>query len=97
MMTLWILYGTLEVLIKETAPRRRQSPGTRPQRKDPTVDKQILAHYEHQPRAEEEENRPCYFCLEGWVFIGSVDCDGEEYIESIRCRRCDGSGRLKKL
>ena len=59
------------------------------------MDEKILAHYEHQSRSEEEETRPCYFCLDGWVFIGSVDHDGEEAIESHCCRRCDGSGRLK--
>ena len=61
------------------------------------MDEKILAHYEHQPRAEEEETRACYFCLDGWVFIGSVDHDGEEYIESIRCRKCGGSGRLERV
>ncbi len=41
--------------------------------------------------------RPCYFCLEGWVFIGSVGHDGEEYIEAIRCRKCKDTGRAKTL
>lgn len=59
------------------------------------MDEKILAHYEHQPRSQDEETRPCYFCLEGWVFLGSVDRDGEEYIESIRCRKCGGSGGLE--
>jgi hypothetical protein len=27
-------------------------------------------------------------CLEGWVFIGHVDEDGEEKEASYRCRRC---------
>ena len=54
------------------------------------MDEKILAHYEHQPRSEKEETRPCYFCLDGWMFIGSIDHDGEEVIESRRCRRCDG-------
>ena len=44
---------------------------------------------------ERDEYRPCYFCLEGWVFIGSVGHDGEEVIESIRCRKCKGVGRIK--
>ena len=39
-----------------------------------------------------EERRPCFFCLEGWVFIGSLDHDGQGTHEAIRCRRCDGSG-----
>ena len=62
------------------------------------MDEKILAHYEHQPCSEDEETRPCYFCLDGWVFIGSIDHDGEEVIESYRCRKCGGSGLLiKKL
>ncbi len=48
-------------------------------------------------RDDEAEYRPCYFCLEGWVFIGSVGHDGEEVIESIRCRKCKGKGWIKKL
>ena len=51
------------------------------------------AHHDDQ----EAEYRHCYFCLEGWVFIGSVGHDGEEVIEYIRCRRCKGKGRLKRL
>jgi len=42
---------------------------------------------------EQAETRPCLFCLDGWVFIGSVGHDGEEVIESIRCRRCNGTGQ----
>ena len=41
--------------------------------------------------------RSCYFCLEGWIFIGSIGHDGEEVIESIRCRKCKGKGRIKRL
>jgi hypothetical protein len=42
------------------------------------------------PTHEEEEQakRNCLFCLEGWVFLGAPDHDGEEVIEAIRCRRC---------
>jgi hypothetical protein len=43
-----------------------------------------------------EVQRPCFFCLEGWVFIGSLDHDGEEVVESHRCRRCNGSGVLAR-
>ena len=50
-----------------------------------------------QYRDEKAEYRPCYFCLEGWVFIGSVGHDGEEVIESIRCRKCKGKGWIKRL
>ncbi len=38
------------------------------------------------------EERECFFCLEGWVFLGSLDHDGQEIVESIRCRRCEVSG-----
>jgi hypothetical protein len=41
------------------------------------------------------EERTCFYCLEGWVFLGSLDHDGEEMVEAIRCRRCGGRGRVK--
>ena len=47
---------------------------------------------DHPPEAVEE--RPCFYCLEGWVFLGSLDHDGEEVIEAIRCRRCGGTGSV---
>jgi len=46
-------------------------------------------------RAEQEE-RGCSFCLEGWVFVGSIDHDGAEVFEAIRCRRCGGTGRIEE-
>jgi hypothetical protein len=42
----------------------------------------------------EQVERGCSFCLEGWVFMGSVDHDGGEVFEAIRCRRCGGTGRI---
>jgi hypothetical protein len=36
----------------------------------------------------------CMFCLSGWVFIGSITNDGEEAFETIRCRKCGGTGVL---
>jgi hypothetical protein len=36
--------------------------------------------------------RPCC-CLEGWVFVGYVDEDGEEREAAYRCRRCAASPR----
>lgn len=45
-------------------------------------------------RADEE--RPCFYCLEGWVFLTSIGHDGEEIVESVRCRKCGGSGTLGK-
>jgi hypothetical protein len=43
----------------------------------------------------DQSERDCYFCLEGWVFLGSIDYDGWEVIDAIRCRRCGGTGRLE--
>jgi hypothetical protein len=44
----------------------------------------------------EQAERDCYFCLEGWVFLGSIDHDGWEVFEAIRCRRCGGTGRIEE-
>lgn len=54
------------------------------------------AHEPHDERADEvgEERRSCSYCLEGWVFLGSIGLEGEEIYEAVRCRRCDGTGRL---
>jgi hypothetical protein len=49
------------------------------------------ANHTHAEQAE----RGCSFCLEGWVFIGSIDYDGWEVFEAIRCRRCGGTGRIE--
>jgi hypothetical protein len=35
--------------------------------------------------------RPCA-CIDGWVFVGYIDKDGEEREASYRCRRCADSG-----
>ncbi len=43
------------------------------------------------PSAEE---RNCFYCLGGRVFIGSLDHDGEEVFDAFRCRRCNGTGTL---
>ena len=32
-------------------------------------------------------------CMDGWVFVGYVDEDGEEREASYACRRCAGSSR----
>ena len=63
------------------------------------MDERILAHRAHPSAANQEhqasEERNCFYCLEGWVFLGSLDHDGEEMVEVIRCRRCGGAGRTK--
>jgi hypothetical protein len=58
-----------------------------------TVDKKSLAHTERSVSAQDdpEERRSCFYCLEGWVFLGSIGIDGEEVVEAIRCRRCKGT------
>jgi hypothetical protein len=45
---------------------------------------------EHDGRDE----RNCFYCLSGWVFLGSLGHDGQEIYESVRCKRCDGTGVL---
>jgi hypothetical protein len=61
------------------------------------VDERILAQRAQcSPIDQEHEERNCFYCLEGWVFLGSLDHDGEEVVEAIRCRRCNGTGVLKR-
>jgi hypothetical protein len=82
------------------APRVLEHPGTRPTERMPTVDERILAQRaQHSPTDQEHkgsEERNCFYCLEGWVFLGSLDHDGEEIVEAIRWRRCNGTGVLKR-
>jgi hypothetical protein len=63
------------------------------------VDEKILAHRTHPSPTDQEhhgtEERNCFYCLEGWVFLGSLGHDGEEIVEVIRCRRCSGTGRIE--
>jgi hypothetical protein len=69
--------------------------------KETTVDERILAQpaqhsltdQEHKGR---EERRSCFYCLEGWVFLGSLDHDGEEVVEAVHCRRCKGPARINR-
>ena len=60
------------------------------------MDKDILARSGHTVGTGEqeqgEESRSCFYCLEGWLFLGSLDHDGEEIVEAIRCRKCGGTG-----
>jgi hypothetical protein len=64
------------------------------------VDERILAQRaQHSPTDQEQlvrEERNCFYCLEGWVFLGSISHDGEEVVEAIRCRRCKGTARLNR-
>ena len=64
------------------------------------MDERILAQRaQHSPTDSEQEGseelkRSCFYCLEGWVFLGSIGHDGEEVLETIRCRRCKGTGEM---
>ncbi len=65
------------------------------------VDERILAQRaQHSPTDQEhkgrEEQRRCFYCLEGWVFLGSIGHDGEEIVEAIRCRQCKGTARINR-
>jgi hypothetical protein len=64
------------------------------------VDKDILAqHAQPSPTDQEHEGheeRNGFYCLEGWVFLGSLDHDGEEVVEAICCRRCKGAARINR-
>jgi hypothetical protein len=62
------------------------------------VDERILAQRaQHSPTdqaREGTEERDCFHCLEGWVFLGSLDHDGEEVFDAVRCRKCGDTGRM---
>jgi hypothetical protein len=62
------------------------------------VDERILAQRtQYSPTNQEHEGseeRNCFYCLSGWVFLGSLDHDGEEVIDSVRCRKYGGTGKL---
>jgi hypothetical protein len=84
------------------APRVREHPGTvahSHQRRN-AVDERILAQRAQASPTDQEheahEERNCFYCLSGWVFLGSIGHDGEEIVEAIRCRRCDGTGAIKR-
>ena len=63
------------------------------------MDERILAQRaQHSPSDQEQEGgeeRNCFYCLSGWVFLGSLGHDGEEIVEAIRCRRCGGTGQIR--
>jgi hypothetical protein len=90
----------MRALGKEMAPRVLEHPGTRPTESEVTVDERILAqHAQHsltdQEQEGSEERRNCFYCISGWVFLGSVDYDGEEIVEAIHCRRCGGARQMR--
>ena len=62
------------------------------------MDERILAQrMQYSPTNQEHEGseeRNCFYCLSGWVFLGFLDHDGEEVIDIVRCRKCGGTGKL---
>ena len=67
------------------------------------MDERILAQRAYPSPTDQEtphgyiegsEERNCFYCLSGWVFLGSLDHDGEEVFDAIRCRKCGGTGRM---
>ena len=64
------------------------------------MDERILAQCaQHSPTDQEHrgrEERNCFYCLSGRVFLGSLDHDGEEIVEAIRCQRCNGTARINR-
>jgi hypothetical protein len=64
------------------------------------VDERILAQRAEASPLDQEhkgrEERDCFYCLSGWVFLGSIGREGEEIVEAIRCRKCGGTGRIQE-
>ena len=83
----------MRVLDKEMAPQVVQHPGARPTER--TKDCGHNKGTPPRPRRRHRRGplrllmleRMCA-CLEGWVFVGYIDEDGEEREASYRCRRC---------
>src|SRR3712207_9452437 len=73
------------------------TPEPGPQKGLETVDTRESSAPQAHPSTEDHDDtleahyacleRPCA-CLEGWVFIGYIDDNGEEREASYRCRRC---------
>lgn len=42
-----------------------------------------------------EEREGCPHCLGGWALLGSLDHDGKEVVDAVRCRRCGGEARRR--
>jgi hypothetical protein len=84
---------------KEMAPQVLHHPGARPTGTSPMDTTESSAPHAH-PSIEDHDDtveahyacleRPCA-CLEGWVFVGYIDENGEERVVSYTCRRCADS------
>jgi hypothetical protein len=70
------------------------SASAHPSRPEVAVGDPFIAGALH--KREQGQHRHCFYCLEGWVFLGSLDHDGEEVYEAIRCRRCSGTDRINR-
>jgi hypothetical protein len=86
----------MRALDREMAPQVLEHPGARPTRRSLMDTTESSAPHAH-PSAKDHDDtlaahyacleRPCA-CLEGWVFVGYIDEDGEEREASYACRRC---------
>ena len=82
------------------APQVLEHPGARPTERMKTVDTAESSAPHAHPSTDEHDDtvethyacleRPCA-CLEGRVFVGYIDEDGEEREASYACRRCADS------
>ena len=82
------------------APQVLETPRSLDHREGALWTQQSLAHPHAHPSTEDHDDtieahyacleRPCA-CLEGWVFVGYIDEDGEEREAAYRCRRCADS------
>jgi hypothetical protein len=81
------------------APQVVAHPGARPTRRSLMDTTESSAPHAH-PSTEDHDDtveahyacleRPCC-CLEGWIFVGYIDEDGEEREASYLCRHCAAS------
>ena len=76
------------------APREAHLPGTWPKGKEVPMDTNRVSQSHHDDDTVEAHyaslERPCA-CIDGWIFVGYIDEDGEEREASYRCRRCSDS------
>ena len=85
------------------APLVVKHPGARPTKslEEPVDDTSVRAGdpFDHAASRRQSDTddreRECFYCLSGWVFLGSIDHDGEEVFDAVRCRRCGGTGRIR--
>jgi hypothetical protein len=76
------------MLEKEMAPQVVTHLGARPTERGLTVDKASIDYGEYR----EAQDHP-HACMDGYVYLGYTDDDGEEQIEKLPCRRCVEEGK----